>query len=205
MVQKVKSVLWRYFFMKNETKRKTSTLPVFGSLSGLCFSGILIAMSIVFGKFLQIPNPFQEFIRISFENLPIILGGISLGPIAGLMIGLVSDLLGCVLYGYAINWRITVGAGAVGLIAGVWSLLFKRQCLFSIVISTVSAHLVGSVIIKSWGLAKWYLASYDLGYMEFVLWRLLNYSLIATAECTIIYLLFKNKAFNKQIGRMKKG
>ncbi len=189
--------------MKSEKKRMTVKLPVFGSLSGLCFAGILTAMSIVLGKFLQIPNPFQEFIRISFENLPIILGGISLGPIAGLMIGLVADLLGCVLYGYAINWRITLGAGAVGLISGLWSLVFRKPCLVSIIVSTVSAHLVGSVIIKSWGLAKWYLASYDLGYTEFLLWRLLNYSLIATAECVIIYLLFKNKAFKKQIGGMR--
>ncbi|MBR3862226.1 MAG: hypothetical protein IKM42_01040, partial [Clostridia bacterium] len=44
----------------------------FGSLRRLCFAAILAAMSLVLGKFLQIPHPFQEFIRISFENLPVL-------------------------------------------------------------------------------------------------------------------------------------
>jgi ECF transporter S component (folate family) len=187
--------------MSKQAKMKTA-FPVFGSLAGLCFAGILTAMSIVLGKFLQIPNPFQEFIRISFENLPIILAGFSLGPIAGLVVGLVSDLIGCLLYGYAINWRITLGAAAVGAVSGTVSALVKKPELLRIILSVSSAHLVGSVLIKSWGLAKWYLASYDIGYWEFVLWRLLNYSLIATAECVIICLLFKNSAFRKQIERM---
>jgi ECF transporter S component (folate family) len=159
-------------------------------------------MSIVLGKFLQIPNPFQEFIRISFENLPIILSGFSLGPIAGVAVGLASDLIGCVLYGYAINWRITLGAAAVGAISGISAMLIKKPELLRVIISVCSAHIVGSVLIKSWGLAKWYLESYELGYWEFVLWRLINYTLIATAESVIIYLLLKNKAFKRQLEGM---
>ncbi len=191
--------------MSNNEKSKSrmsTKLPVFGSLAGLCFAGILTAMSIVLGKFLQIPNPFQEFIRISFENLPIMIAGFSLGPIAAMIVGVVADLIGCVLYGYAINWRITLGAAAIGFISGTVALIIKKPRSLAIIASVCSAHLVGSVLIKSWGLAKWYLASYDIGYWEFVLWRLLNYSLIATAECVIICLLFKNNAFRKQIERM---
>ena len=187
---------------QNDTPARRGRLPVFGSLQGLCFAGILTAMSIVLGKFLQIPNPFQDFIRISFENLPIIIGSISLGPIAGLVIGVVADLIGCVLYGYAINWRITLGAAAVGLISGIAPLILKKTGLVSIIISTASAHIVGSVLIKSWGLAKWYLEGYDLGYWEFVLWRLVNYTMIGAAECVIIYLLYRNRGFKKQIEGM---
>ena len=185
--------------MQNKVKKRW---PIFGSLAGLCFAGILTAMSIVLGKFLQIPNPFQEFIRISFENLPIILAGFSLGPVAGLLVGLTSDLIGCVLYGYAINWRITLGAAAVGAISGISAMLIKKPELLRVIVSVTSAHIVGSVLIKSWGLAKWYLESYELGYFEFVLWRLVNYALIATAECVIIYLLLKNKAFKRQLEGM---
>ena len=193
--------------MSNSQNRKSLTSarwPVFGSLAGLCFAGILTAMSIVLGKFLQIPNPFQEFIRISFENLPIMIAGFTLGPIAATIVGVVADLIGCVLYGYAINWRITLGAAAIGLISGTLALIIRKPRSLSIIISVCSAHLVGSVLIKSWGLAKWYLDSYELGYWEFVLWRLINYALIATAECVIICLLFKNRAFRKQIERMVK-
>ncbi len=185
--------------------QKMKRWPVFGSLQGLCFAGILSAMSIILGKFLQIPNPFQDFIRISFENLPIIIAGFSLGPIAGALVGTVADLIGCVLYGYSINPIITVGAASVGLVSGfIANYIVKKPLLLKVVASTVAAHIVGSVLIKSAGLAVWYLSKYELGYWEFVAWRLLNYALVATAECIIIYLLLRNSAFVRQIERMSK-
>ena len=195
--------------MQNEEKMKNqksrSPFSFFGSLRGLCFAAILAAMSIILGKFLQIPNPFQEFIRLSFENLPIILGGIALGPIAGAMIGVVADLIGCVAYAYTINPIITIGAAAVGAIAGLVSnYIIKKPISLKVILSAVPAHLVGSVLIKSFGLASWYLAKYELGMMEFILWRLLNYTLVATAECVIIYFLLKNRAFSRQMERLLK-
>ena len=194
--------------MQNEEKKKSRTaspFSFFGSLRGLCFAAILAAMSLILGKFLQIPNPFQEFIRISFENLPIILGGIALGPIAGAVIGIVADIIGCVAYGYTINPIITLGAASVGAIAGIVSnYIVKNPLSLKIILSAVPAHLVGSVLIKSFGLASWYLAKYELGMMEFILWRLLNYTLVATAECVILYLLFKNRAFRGQMERLLK-
>ena len=184
--------------MKNRKK-----WPIFGSLQGLCFAAILSAMSLILGKFLQIPNPFQEFIRISFENLPIIIGGFALGPIGGALIGIVADLIGCVLYGYSINPIITLGAAAIGLISGfISNYVIKKPLVLKVILSTALAHTVGSVLIKSYGLAVWYLAKYELGFWEFVLWRLLNYAIVGAAECVIIYLLFKNKAFSHQIERM---
>ncbi len=183
--------------------QKFKKWPVFGSLKGLCFAGILSAMSIIFGKFLQIPNPFQDFIRISFENLPIIIAGISLGPIAAALVGTVADLIGCILYGYSINPIITFGAASVGLVSGfISNYVLKKPLALKIITSTVLAHIIGSVMIKSAGLAAWYLSKYELGYLEFVAWRLLNYVFVATAECIIIYLLLKNPAFQKQIEGM---
>ena len=194
--------------MQNEEKKQKNGSPFsfFGSLRGLCFAAILAAMSIILGKFLQIPNPFQDFIRLSFENLPIILGGIALGPVAGAMIGVVADLIGCVAYGYTVNPIITLGAAAIGAIAGIVSnYIVKKPLSLKVILSAVPAHLIGSVLIKSFGLASWYLAKYELGMMEFILWRLLNYALVATAECVILYILLKNRVFSRQMeGLLKK-
>lgn len=194
--------------MQNEEKKQKNGSPFsfFGSLRGLCFAAILAAMSIILGKFLQIPNPFQEFIRLSFENLPIILGAIALGPVAGAMIGVVADLIGCVAYGYTVNPIITLGAASIGAIAGIVSnYIVKKPLSLKVILSAVPAHLIGSVLIKSFGLASWYLAKYELGMMEFILWRLLNYALVATAECVILYILLKNRAFSRQMeGLLKK-
>ena len=186
--------------------RYPSPFSFFGSLRGLCFAAILSAMSIILGKFLQIPNPVQEIVRISFENLPIILGGIALGPIAGACIGIVADLLGCVLYAYTINPIITVGAATVGAVAGlVYNYIIKKPLSLKIITSTVCSHLIGSVLIKSFGLAAWYLSKYDIGLGELILWRALNYVLVATAECVILYVLLKNRAFSRQMeGLLKK-
>ncbi len=188
--------------MQNEGGRRTK-LPIFHSLQGLCFASILAAMSFVLGKFLQIPNPFQEFIRISFENLPIMLAGFALGPVAGVLVGAVADLIGCLLYGYTINPIITLGGASVGLISGfISNYIIKKPLILKVIISVSASHIIGSVLIKSFGLAAWYLSKYEIGLFEFIAWRFVNYVIIGTAECVIIYLLYKNRAFRNQLERM---
>ena len=157
------------------TRRAPYAIAVFGNPRALCLAALLAAMSMILGKFLQIPTPFAEFVRISFENLPVILAGIVLGPLAGAMTGAVADLVGCLAYGYSINPLITLGAASVGLVAGVFGLLLARAPLLArISLSAIAAHLVGSVGIKTAGIAAWYLAKYDLGYMELMLWQLIG-------------------------------
>lgn len=185
-------------------KRKAPySIAVFGNPRALCLAALLAAMSLILGKFLQIPTPFAEFVRISFENLPVILAGLALGPLAGAMTGAVADLVGCLAYGYSINPLITLGAASAGLVAGACGFFFARaSLLLRISISAVAAHLVGSVGVKTAGIAAWYLAKYNLGYMELTLWRLLNYSIIAVLEIAILYALLRHRGFQKQLERM---
>ena len=83
----------------NAAKKTPHALAVFSNPRALCLAALLAAMSMILGKFLQIPTPFAEFVRISFENLPVILAGLVLGPLAGAMTGAVADLVGCLAYG----------------------------------------------------------------------------------------------------------
>ena len=187
-------------------QRRVEHVAVFGTLRGLCFAAICAAMSLVLGKFLQIPNPFQSFIRISFENLPVLLAGITLGPFAGALVGGVADLLGCLLYGYAINPIVLLGAVSVGFVSGlVGRGALQKKSLFRVGAAVLLAHAIGSVAIKSVGLAQWYLASYDLGIWQFFFWRLVNYLIVGTAECVILCLLLGNRAFRRQLQSMKGG
>ena len=173
-------------------------IPVFKSTQGLCLAGIMTALSIVLGKFLQIPNPFMDFVRISFENLPIILTGMTLGPIAAAIVGVVADLIGCVLYGYSINPIITLGAFATGIVSGLVAMLIKKPLVLRVCVSTVASHTIGSVIIKSIGLA----AYYGMPYYETVLWRLINYLIVGSAEGILLFLLLKNKALSRKLAEM---
>ena len=198
--------------MKNEKKTNKPALralrgeiALFGNARVLCFAAMLAAMSLILGKFLQIPNPFQQFIRISFENLPILFAGITMGPLIGAVTGAVADLLGCLLYGYSINPLVTLGAATAGLVAGLLArYVVRRPLALQVIVSAVAAHLAGSVLVKSFGLAAWYLGSYDMGLAELMAWRLLTYAVIAVAECTLLILLLRNRALAAQIERMRR-
>lgn len=165
---------------------------------------LMTALSIVLGKFLALN--FTDMIRVSFENLPIILSAVILGPVRGAIVALVSDLLGCFLRGYAINPVVTVGAVTLALIVG---LLFKYLPIKSkftrLTISILPAHFFASVVIKTIGLASFYLSQYNMGFWTLFLLRFSIYGLTATAEIIIIYALFKSKAISNLIAKLQKG
>ena len=63
------------------------------ALMRLTLGAMLAAMSVVIGMFCKSFLNFGGGLwRVTFENLPIILAGIFLGPITGGMVGVVSDL-----------------------------------------------------------------------------------------------------------------
>lgn len=149
---------------------------------------LLVALSIVCGKFLQFPV--GEALRFSLENLPILLAGMVFGPLTGALVGVVADLIGCLAVGYAINPLITLGAATIGLVGGMVYRLTERARLgVRVTLAVAAAHLVGSVIIKTFGLAQFY----TLPFMELMLWRLLNYVIVGAAEGLLLVALLKNK------------
>lgn len=169
-------------------------VALFGSLRVMVLCSVFVAISIVCGKYLAIRG--GDVLRFSFENLPIILAGIAFGPVAGAAVGVVADLIGCVLVGYAINPIITVASAFIGAIGGlVYHLCRKMPLWIRVGLTVTLSHLVGSVVIKTAGLA----AFYSMPFLELMLWRLLNYVIIGTVEGVLIYVLLKNKAFRKQL------
>ena len=168
-------------------------------LHALVFSAFLAAMSIVFGKYLAIPV--GPVLRFSFENLPVILGGVLFGPVAGLLIGTVADLFGCVLVGYAINPIVTLGAAAVGLCSGLCFRICSRFPLLPrLLVAVTVAHLIGSVLIKTWGLA----AFFDMPFPLLLLWRLLNYGVVGIAESALLYYLLSHRATRSRLERLQR-
>ena len=165
------------------------------------FSALLGAISIVLGKYLAFNA--GEFLRFSFENLPVMLGAIAFGPIVGAVIGTLADLLGSLMVGYAINPIITLGAATVGFVGGGVFMLLKRSKLplgLRIVIAEIAAHLIGSVLIKSIGLY----AMYGVSYPVLLLWRTLNYAIVSALEITVLIILTRNRAIMKILNEAKK-
>ena len=180
---------------KNKNGRERVAL--FGTLRVMVSVSLLVAMSIVCGKYLAFGV--GNVLRFSFENLPILLSGIFFGPRIGAVTGVAADLIGCFMVGYAVNPLVTLGAAAIGITSGlIFGLLKKREriCRSAAVTLTVSvAHFVGSVLVKTAGLA----AFYDMPFGILMLWRFLNYAIIGAVESVMIYYVTKNKAVSSLI------
>lgn len=165
-------------------------------LKMIVIAGIFSALSIVFGKLLAFN--IGELFRISLENLPIIFIGMSFGPIWGMAVGAMADLAGCLIVGYTINPIITLGAISIGAISGMVAKWTKSEKIgLRAFLSVFSAHALGSVIIKSFGLS-WF---YGTDFLSLIPYRALNYALIVAIEYTIIYILLKNKEITTIIKR----
>lgn len=141
--------------------------------------------------------------RITFENLPVILSGIFFGPVAGLVTGLGSDLVSTAVSQYGIggiNPLITLGAGCVGLTAGLCTKLIpqKRAGTLKLFTTVYISHIIGNMLVKSLGLHVFY--SFSLPQL---LPRIPLYTIIAAIEYTMILLITNNKGITGALEKIK--
>lgn len=162
------------------------------SVKKLVICGLLTALSIIFGKFLNIPV--GDTLRFSFENTPLFLAGYMFGPLAAGSVAFVADILGSILKGYTINPLITVGAVFVGVSSGFLFRFLKKSPLFLKTLITVGiSHVGGSVLIKTFGI------SLMTGTPFFALLplRAINYLIMIFIDVAVIYFILKNRSFKR--------
>lgn len=179
--------------MDKQKKKRRSALPLQVSVT----LAMLAAISIICGKYLAFGV--GNVLRFSFENLPILMASAVFGPICGMAVGAVADLVGCLMVGYTINPIVTLGAVAIGCICGIlWRICKKLPDIARCVISVSAAHLVGSVLIKTFGLAKFY----DMPFLVLMGWRTINYLIIAAVECALLYIVMRHRQVQKMSARL---
>lgn len=122
------------------------------SIKKMVYSSFLITLSIILTRVLSLRFAIGgvEGIRIGFGSLPIIFGGVMLGPVAGGTIGALSDILG-----YFINPigaympHFTLTSFLTGFIPGV--LIFfvfnKKITYFSLLVAIASGQIISSVLL----------------------------------------------------------
>ena len=184
--------------------RQKQKLALFGSIKTMTITAMLTAMSVVIGIFCKNflnfgAGPYAGLFRITFENLPILAVGLTFGPIVGAVSGLATDLISYFLSKqvYPINPLVTLGALAIGLVAGLVShYIVKRPGKARIIVSAALAHLVGSMILKPLGLYQFYGVA--------VLWRIPLYLLIAPVEIVLLCLLYRNKTVHTLLDGKKR-
>ena len=166
---------------------------IFKSVHYLTLAAMLTAVSVVIGI---VCKSFLNFggglFRITFENLPIILSGLVMGPAVGGLVGAATDLISYMLSPqiYPPNLIVTAGAATVGIVSGFTAkYLFKERGSNQIIFSAGLAHALGSMIIKPIGLYSYY------GIL--VLWRIPLYLIIAPLEIALICMMYKNAAVSR--------
>ena len=115
-------------------------------------AAMLAAISVLIGIFCKtfLQHPALIYYRITFENLPVILSGLLFGPVVGAMVGVCADLVSCLCSPYpAVNPVISLGAGMVGVMAGLTPYIIKKKGVLQNAVAVMLAHLVGQVLIKS--------------------------------------------------------
>ncbi len=173
---------------------KKSKFALFGNIEALTISAMLVALGAVIGYVCKIIPALDlgTGLRITFENLPIIVAGIMFGPVVGGCVGCVADLLSCLFSGQAPLPWILVGSVSVGVVAGLSSKFIVRKSGFlKLIVSEILAHLIGSMIIKT-------IALYAI-FGPIVLFRIPMSVGIATVEIILLCTMYKNKTVRNLI------
>lgn len=191
--------------MKEYKKRESSGIrgavlkdvTALGQVRVLCLCAMLSAMSVVLAYLAKLVFGLGA-LRVTFENFPIIFGGIAFGPLAGALVAIVADLCSCLWAAQAPNPLILVGAAAVGVTAGVLGrYVLKKKQWWSLFWVELAAQFLGSVLLKSFALHVYY------GYAPLLLLlRVPIYLGIAICESYLLCAIYKNKSFVALLERM---
>lgn len=117
----------------------------------IAFAGVLIAMNIILSRVVAIN--IGSSLRITVSATPIYLAGFWFGPVIGGICGGLSDLLGCLLSGYAPNPLILVSSILTGVLPGILKgFVMKKPDVFRF-FGVVALHgIVGSLGFATAGL-----------------------------------------------------
>ena len=164
--------------------RKSSII----SVKTLTVSAMLIALSVVIGyvcKTIPVLN-LGSGLRITFENLPIIVAGVMFGPLVGGCVGCIADLLSCLFSGQAPMPWVLVGSVAVGVTAGISSkFIVRKKGILRLVVAELLAHLLGSMVIKT--------AALYVVFGPIVLFRIPISIGIVVVEALLLCAMYRNK------------
>ena len=78
-------------------------------------TGILTALSVVLTRYLGF-SPSSSTVRLTLGNIPVMAAGIFCGPLYGGICGILADVIGCFLSGYAPNVPLSIGMGLIGVL-----------------------------------------------------------------------------------------
>lgn len=158
------------------------------NVESIVFAGALVAMNLVLARVLAIN--IGPTLRITVSATPIYLASLWLGPLVGGICGGVSDLLGCLIQGYAPNPFILV----TSVLAGVLPAVLKKYVFHDKVNSwkiavIIAIHgLVGSMGFTTVGLHIYYGTPWSVLYTT----RMVQTVALVIANSILVSILYRS-------------
>lgn len=122
------------------------------SILKITYAGLLIALSVVLTRFLNMPIQIAgiQGARLNLGFIPIILAGMLLGPLYGGIVGSVADILGYLInpMGAVFFPGFTLTSATVGVLPILISYKFKKKLFFmvvSILITVITATILNTI------------------------------------------------------------
>jgi ECF transporter S component (folate family) len=152
----------------------------------IVFLGLLVALNIVLTRIVVID---LGSYRITIGNLCTVLAGLWFGPAGGAICGLIADLLGCLLKGYAINPLITVAAMLWGIVPALMRPLIsgsRTRKTVMLCVSIVLTSILATLIFTTAGLV------FIIGYNFFAIMpgRIAQWAIMTPIYCVLSVLLY---------------
>lgn len=152
----------------------------------LVFLALLAALQMVLSKFVSID---VGFCRITVSNAPVVLAGLWFGPFAGGICGLLADVMGCLLKGFAVNPLITLSTMTWGIIPALMYPLMKGskvQKTIILCLSIVLTSICGTLVLTTAGLV--WMNGYNL--YAILPSRLIQWAVLTPVYCVLISILY---------------
>lgn len=157
----------------------------------LTYCALLAALSVAMARlFGLMPN---EYSRFSIESIPTFLAGVLFGPVAGALVGFVSDFVGTLFSGYGYNPMFCLPPILYGISGGLFRrYLAKKVSLPRLLLAYAVPVVLGSVLWQSFALDF----VYDLGFALLLSTRSVQFSITLVINVIVVNLLFRTKMFN---------
>ena len=160
-------------------------------LKKIALSALLISLHIVITRYLSIQT---QFLRISFESIPLILAGMILGPRYAVIVGGIADLLGATVFatsGAMFFPGFTLNAALIGCICGL--LLYETpdkpysKLKFFLLLLCVEAIIFGTVTVLLTPL--WLSIMYNKAAQFIVAARIISKSIVVAIEIPLVFAI----------------
>ncbi len=182
----------------NENQAYTFTAKKQNPVFVLVSLSMLTALQVVLSRFLSIETP---FVKIGTGFVPVMLAGSLFGPIGGLVVGGVSDLLGAILFPFGAYFPgFTITAAFSGLVYGL--MLGGKPALPRILLAYLITTVVVTLGFNTLFTAILYIKGTDpwhVKYLASLSTRLTQAAIMMFIQSAFTYLLLNQLSLTERI------